>query len=437
MTSLSLDSDWLKRLEGFEHLYVGYSGGLDSTVVLNRLAAYPSLRSKIHAVHVHHGLSPNADAWALHCEQVASALRLPYSVYHLALDASANLEERARDARYQIFESLLGPKDGLVLAHHQSDQCETLLLNLLRGAGVEGLSGMPDQRDCGLGRLLRPFLTHAKVEFQTYAESQQLIWIEDESNASLHWSRSYLRQEIIPRLERRWPAAREKISESAAHCRQAADNLKALASLEGVDIQAQCLTLTTEQTHDVQRLANLLRSWIKTQTHKTPSQAILSAIIQQLIKAKGDALPLVQHGHWQIRRYRQTLYLLSNLPLPLTDCLWINFPQPLVLSNGLVISAEAKFGGLSIPRGTQVEIRGRRGGERIYLQKQHKSLKNLFQEWAIPPWERDQVPLLYVNQQLLAVIGYAALDSPLEEGYTIKVERTNSSLRKIDDSTPN
>ena len=417
-----IDFGWLQRLTRYERLYVGYSGGLDSSVLLTCLSAYPQLRPKIYAVHVHHGISPNADQWALHCEQYCASLQVPFILRHVQIEADANMEERARTARYEVFESLLQASDALLVAHHQTDQSETLLLNILRGAGVEGLSAMPEARSCGQGILLRPLLAYARETLLTYATAQQLTWIEDESNASEQWSRSYLRLHIMPLLRAKWPAADAMMAACASHCRQASQNLKALAMLDCEDISVTRLVLDVALISDKNRLNNLLRVWVTYHTGKAPSRVLLACIIKEVILAKVDAMPMVKVGTWTIRRYQGSLYLLSIQDEPVQPFQWTNFPEHIVLSKTRTLSVTRQLGGLAISPNARVEIRRRTGGESMVWRGQTKTLKTLFQEWGVPPWQREHIPLLYVNEVLMAVIGYAQVDSGAEEGYTVAVD---------------
>lgn len=412
-----LDPDWIQRLSVYKYLYIGFSGGLDSTVLVETLARCPSLIQKIRVIHVHHGLSPNASAWLAHCEQRCAILGLHFIAKHVEVGAGANLEERAREARYQVFTSLITENDAVLLAHHQNDQTETVLLNLLRGTGVDGLGAMPERRMLGKGELLRPFLHYTRDILHSYAVANEFPWIEDESNVSTVWSRAYIRHKIVPLLTLKWPAAVSNIATSALHCQQARSNLDVLAAIDSSELASASLTLHATLLEDSNRLCNVLRVWIKKHTMKAPSTRVMNSILEELIFAKQDANPVVKWGAFQVRRYRQLLYIMkvtSNKSLQ--GGVWNNFPNNFYLSETLSLNAEPDPSGIAIAKSSLIEVRFRQGGECFRWHGQTKSLKGLFQYWGIAPWQRDSIPLLYVDNFLVAVVGFAVSDDYLADG---------------------
>ncbi len=219
-----------------KRLWVAYSGGRDSHVLLSLLAAIRARLEpvELHIVHVNHDLSPNAAKWAQHCAMVCQALKLPYQA--LNVDATPMVgesqEAAARNARYQALEQLLVAGDALCTAHHQEDQAETLLLQLMRGAGPKGLAAMPESAPLGEALLLRPLLGVSRDTLCSYAQTQGLEWIDDESNFDTRFDRNYLRREVMPRLKKRWPAAAQTVSRSAAHCAKASHTLQSVAKVD-------------------------------------------------------------------------------------------------------------------------------------------------------------------------------------------------------------
>ena len=223
----------LAALPPARRYYVAFSGGLDSQVLLHALAQLRrELAAPVAAVHIHHGLSPNADRWAAQCDAACAALAIPCEVRHVQARHAAgeSREAAARAARYAAFAQILDTDDMLLTAHHQDDQAETLLLMLLRGAGVAGLAGMPAWRGLGRGRLARPLLSLSRQTLRDYALRCGLRWIEDESNFDTSLHRNFLRHEVLPRLREAWPAADRTLARSAAHLGEATELLAELAA---------------------------------------------------------------------------------------------------------------------------------------------------------------------------------------------------------------
>jgi len=385
----------LVQLAGHTRLWIGLSGGLDSMVLLHALSCEPAFASKLHAIHVHHGLSSQADAWQAHCEDACAALGIPLEIQRVQLNKNqANLEEAARDARFDIFEACIQPNTCLVLAHHQDDQAETLVLRLLRGSGVDGLGAMQAYRPLGHGYLARPLLDTRKYQLLAYAKKHALVWVDDESNQELRFSRNYLRHEIIPRLQKTWPRAIESLSACASHCQEAQANLDDLAYLDCPELALKHpkLSLTALQILPVRRLKHVLRMWLKNQNIKALSAVQLDVLIQEIINANPDARPQLRLGKLTIRRYRDVLYVLCE------------HDQSKTLDMPALPEA------LRIPQGAQVDVRFRTGGEVLTLHGQTKRLKALFQTWGVPPWERDKIPLIFVDNTLAAVLDFAIAD---------------------------
>lgn len=422
MSKSLLSSQWLGRLSQFKTLVVGFSGGLDSTVLLHVLASYPSLKSRIKAVHINHSISPNASAWQTHCEQFCLSYDIESIVQSVQFDCSANIEDRARQARYAVFKSLIGSDDALLLAHHQDDQAETVLLQLVRGAGVDGLAAMSESCFFAEGALIRPFLSHSRKHLEHYASEHQLTWVEDESNQDINYSRNFLRQKVMPLLVEKWPGVVGNLAQAALHCQQAKANLEELACLDlaGDLPNASCNTMIFGQTLPIDslislsfdRLANVLRLWLKKNQTKPPSTKTFRRLYEEVILARYDAMPCVSWGDVQVRRYQKTLFLEKNnvIGRP-NDIEWHAFPNPLgipVLSIGL--SAIKSSSGLKVSPGARVQVRFRQGGETMIWRGQTKELKKLMQDWKIAPWLRDRWPLIYIDDQLAAVVGLAISD---------------------------
>lgn len=383
--------------------WVAFSGGLDSTVLLH-LARRRGLEPR--AVHIHHGLHPDADAWQSHCERVCAAWELPLEVCRVnVVDIGHGPEAAARDARMQRFRALLGPGDTLLLAQHQDDQVETLLLRALRGAGLEGLGAMAPSRPLGAGRLCRPLLDQPRQALHDYARTEGLQWIEDGSNADLRFDRNYLRHEILPRIEARWPGYRSTLARSAAQLRAAAaalpvEELERRRSPVG-DPGFALATLPA----DSEAAKRALRAWLRELRVPPPPARRLEVFLSQLRAGRGAQL---RCGAYLLQRYRDAVYCYLALP-PVTA-----LERP--ISAGLPLQIPG-IGSVVLEGASHASgpwsLRTRRGGERL-LQPggTHLSLKTLFQGLGIPPWWRDRVPLLYRGEVLQLVGPYRRSPEP-------------------------
>jgi len=329
------------RFESFNRLFVGFSGGLDSMVLLHALAA-TSLRSRIIAVHINHGISPNADEWQRHCADFCTKNQIAFMAQSIRIDGESNLEERARTARYEVFSSLLNENDAFLTAHHRDDQVETFLLQLLRGAGIDGLAAMPEISALGGGSLIRPFLSVSRTQIHEYALKHPLSWINDESNEDIHYGRNYLRHQVIPLLLQKWPGASETISRAAEHCQQAQINLTALAERDCPALSQAVTTLSIEHLDGLSddRIINVIRYWLRKNKVSLPAASNLRRLPDEVLRAKSDAMPLLGWGNVAIRRYRNHLFLShqDEWQEP-SSMIWSDFPLPLSINDSLQLFA--------------------------------------------------------------------------------------------------
>ncbi len=445
-------------------LKVAYSGGLDSTLLLHLACLVCRWRGQPLpvAIHVHHGLSPNADAWVRHCEAQCRILGVSLLVRKVTLiPGGKGTENAARTARYQVFEQLLDEGEVLLQGHHLDDQAETLLLRLMRGAGVEGLAGIPRTRALGAGAIYRPLLDLSRALLERVARAMDLSWIQDESNASLEYDRNFLRHEILPRLEQRWPAARRRLAASAGHCREAAEQVQRLATEDLAAVRCTGkpyrLDIPALMQLSTARQNAVLRLWLGQHDLPLATEKLLAEIHQSLIAAEASAAPEI---HWQqtaIRRFRQQLCLVPQSLVPQTR-LGAPSKNP---AQGLVVdvrsSAAISWAGqwwrvtqiasvdksssgadtrnsplwLRLPRpGELIQLQARCGGERLSLpgDSHRRSLKHWFQSHAVPPWERNRAPLIYFDRQLAALAGLVVCEGyqaqPGEPGWQLVVTAT-------------
>jgi len=413
---------------------VAYSGGLDSTVLLHALAE--GLRMQVSpaplmAVHVDHRLHPESAAWADHCERYAASLgvRFERRTADIPADADEGPEAAARAARYAILESLLESGDWLLSAHHENDQAETLLLNLMRGSGLAGLAGIGASRPIGRAWLLRPLLGVPRTELERYAAEEGLTWVEDPSNAESRYDRNFLRNDVLPLLRTRWPAAAGSLRRSADLAAEAAALLAELAEadLAGAGVPAR-LDLGVLRGLPPPRQRNLLRHAVRRLGLPLPPATRLTQIVEKLAVAREDAQPLVAWPGVEVRRYRDHIYLLRESASAPGEAAGLLVPgqAPLNLGTGRGSLSLDAAGGPGIRpsiANAGLRVAWREGGERVRPKghAQTHSLKKLLQEAGIVPWQRAKIPLLYSDERLVAVGDlWIAADFVGEEGYRVR-----------------
>lgn len=434
--------DQLLALEGVSRLVVAFSGGLDSCVLLHSIV---SLRQQmqadeqifpfsIEALHINHGLSPNALQWEQFCEQRGKQLGIPTQVVRVCIntDAGASLENLARIKRYEAFELSLGSADCLLMGHHLDDQAETFLLRSLRGSGPRGLAAIPMRRYLGDIQVLRPLLEHSRAQLKAFAEAEQLEWIEDESNECLDFDRNYTRHVVLPLIEKRWPGFSANWARSATLCAEA----DALMD----EVAAQDLQVCRTPDHysldwvalmglSGARQRNLIRYWVADLGLTQPSWNVLQQIVESLLLAKADAQAQVSWaqdtGRVELRRYQGQLVLQQVLPVIQDQQIhsWLP-PAPLTLpDNGTLKAIPTHGAGLRLPANAPVQVRYRHGGEKLRLTgRPNRALKKILQDAGIAPWWRERIPLLYSEDELICVPGVgiaqgwtAAADEPAYE----------------------
>ncbi len=422
----------IAKAQPSHRLWLAYSGGLDSQVLLHLAHCLQTQLAPLSlaAVHVHHGLSPHADAWAAHCRATCLALDIPCKIIAVEIPRQTgdSLEAAAREARYQAFRRVLGENEALLTAQHADDQAETLLLQLLRGAGAPGLAAMPAQTRCGAGWLLRPLLGFRRAELLAYAQQHALSWVEDESNQNLRFDRNYLRHQILPRLESRWRGVTHSLCRAARH---QAENAALLHELGAQDLaacqQGNALLLSQLAQLSAPRTNNLLRHWLTVCGLPTPPAHKLQQIQTEVIAAGADRQPCVHWSGAQVRRYRGLLYAMPPLPAPPVtfNAEWHAQAAPPPLPLGTL--QLAPDGDLHLP--PQVQVRLRHGGETCRWHGHRVSVKKLLQSSDLPTWLRAFLPLIYSADTLVAVPGVAVCDPfrvPLGMGVQLHWERQRS-----------
>ena len=407
---------------------VAFSGGLDSLVLLHALCALRDrLDVAVGAVHVHHGLHVDADEWDAHCQQVCNDLGVAYSL--LRVDGrpprGESPEAAAREARYRVLAGWLPARHYLLTAQHQDDQAETLLLQLLRGSGVSGLAAMPVMTGLGAGQHLRPLLNVTRTALHQYASAHALCWIEDPSNLNCVYDRNYLRHQVLPLLRNRWPAVSSSLSRSAAHCAEANALVRQLAEndlLGAAGGHADTLSVTGLLALPRDRQRNVLRAWLKHCSGRTPSTAVLARIVNDVLYSRVDAGPVLRLDRYEVRRYRDEVFCLPRITTRNTPQLlhW-SLSAPLTLPGAGGVLSALPVSGTGLRRADvsagSVRVSWRMGGEVCIPagRKHHHSLKKLFQEQGIPPWERQRIPLIYIEEKLAMIPGLGVCE-PFQAG---------------------
>ena len=408
----------LQDLPTASRFLLAYSGGCDSQVLLHAAAQLHAADATriFHVVHVDHGLQAASAEWARHCAAVCEELALPFTL--LQVDARGGIgespEAAARHARYRALAGLMQAGDCLLTAHHQDDQAETLLLQLLRGGGPHGLAAMPALGPFAAGMHARPLLGFSREELRRYAQRHALQWIDDPSNADSGFDRNYLRNSVMPVLRERWPAVARVLARGAGHQAEAAQLMDELAAedLRRCDAVEHSLRLSALLALDAARQRNVLRYWLKSLGFKLPDTVRLAQVQHELLHAAPDRSPEVSWEGVVVRRYRDHVYAMApQAPVDGGEVIAWNIKQALQLPDGSRLLAIPSFGqGIkrTLCRQQAVTVRYRRGGEECQSAPHGvtRTLKNLLQEAGVPPWERENIPLIYIDEQLAAVAGY-------------------------------
>ena len=393
---------------------VALSGGIDSVVLLHLLHQLQKRQNfTLKASHVHHGLSKNADKWVKFCEKLCTKLSIPLDVNYVKLPQkkSLGIEGEARQLRY---EKLLQTKtDLVVLAHHEDDQAETFLLQLIRGAGVKGLSSMAHFDNSR--RLWRPLLNTSRIDIESYAKKHKLKWIEDESNQNIDFDRNFIRSKVLPILKNRFSHIIKVISRSSSHLAEAQHLLDDLAK---VDLKSYLksnkyihkLNVKTLDKLSNARAKNVLRYWLEINDQLMPSKDLLDELLRQVLTAKKDAtIKIYLSKEFEIRRYQDEIYIVPKDIKRQEDyeIVWAGESE-IILPNGQKLKFKRVKGrgiNLKFLDDKKLKIRNRQGGEffKPDSKRPTKKIKQLLHESDLPPWEREFLPLIFIGDQLAFV----------------------------------
>ncbi|GBL32887.1 tRNA(Ile)-lysidine synthase [Methylophilaceae bacterium] len=405
---------------------VALSGGVDSVVLLHLLHQLQKTHHfSLKASHVHHGLSKNADKWVKFCEKLCTKLSVPLDVYYIKLPQkkSLGIEGEARQLRYEKL--LKSQSDLVVLAHHEDDQAETFLLQLIRGAGVKGLSSMAHFDD--KRKLWRPLLNTSRIEIESYAKKHQLKWIEDESNQNTDFDRNFIRSKVLPILKNRFTHIIKVISRSSAHQAEAQHLLDDLAEIDLKNslksyIYKHKLQVKTLDKLSNSRAKNVLRYWLEINDQLMPSKDLLDELLRQVLTAKKDAELKIQISKdFEIRRYKDEVYIVKkNLKGQKNyEIIWKGESE-ILLPNGTQLNfKKVKGRGINFKflNDQKLKIRNRQGGEffKPDSKRPTKKIKQLLQESDLPPWEREFFPMIFIGNELAAVPNFG-IDQKYQAG---------------------
>lgn len=435
----------LVELASTRKFLIGLSGGLDSVVLLHamvRLRDHSGAAFKLRALHINHQLQDQTESWEQHCQCQCALLGVEFISTRVEISGSSGIENTAREARYREFEAELQPDEELLLAHHRDDQMETLLLRLVRGSGSRGLSGIPRSRMLGATRLLRPLLDIDRKELQSYAESEQLIWVEDHSNKDEGFDRNYCRHTLLPLIEARWPGYRQSWSKSAVLASESEALLQELAAIDLGQIAAESKSIVSREkllALAEPRRRNVLRHWLASLGAKELGWNKLQQLGKKVLQsASGQFIA----EDFQVFCFRESLYALDPAELERdldTSDLGAMSRLPvggdvILPGNGTLRIRERQGAGICANKLSKLSIRHRRGGETCRLAgRPRKTLKKILQESEVPPWLRSRIPLFYDGDVLSYIPGVGVSEElsakGTQPGCVIEWEPPNLTLR--------
>ncbi len=387
-------------------VFVGLSGGLDSTVLLHQLAQQAKQFGYVlNAIHVDHGLHTKANDWALHCQQQCDDLSINLQIVRITIaEPQHNLEQQARDARYSAFANILHAGDTLALAHHQNDVAETLLLRLMRGSGTQALANMQRHQMRDAYRIWRPLLQCSRAELESFATENSLLWIDDSSNADQRFDRNFIRHSVLPLLEQRFPKAAQRLAHSANLLSTDAALLAPMITTQAeLCIDNKQLLVSQLLALEYSLASHVVRYWLAKHGRAMPGFAALNEFIQQLSKQRTDSDAHFVTTDYALHVWNNRLFICeknSSAPHAEFEHIWDGL-QSLTLPRG-----GSLFWSGTPPCITHVSYR--RGAEKIQLpgRTHNHSVKKCLST-LVPPWQRNSLPFVYNEQgELLAVAGY-------------------------------
>jgi len=389
---------------------VGLSGGIDSVVLLHLLRRGLRISpQRLTAIHVNHQISVHAGSWAAQCRRYCRELGVRLKVAKVDVKRGNSTEAAARDARYGVFDS--GGADVIALAHNRDDQAETVLLQLLRGAGPRGLAGMPFYRD-GVPSLWRPLLDTPRSAIEAYARHHRLVWVEDDSNEDRTYLRNFVRHDVLPLIGRKVAGASAVLARAARLQAEASDLLDALAEQDiGGAVSDHSIKVPVLQQLPPHRARNALRYFLRCHDVTMPDAVRLEEALRQACGAREDAKVCVDIGDVELRRFRGALHIFRPLP-PLKPgfefAIRGTAAVPLPGLGGVLHFESCVGEGIAakwLRQPMTLRVRGGGEGLRFSGDGPRRTVRNLLQEVGMPPWQRERLPMLYLGDRLVAVPG--------------------------------
>lgn len=401
---------------------IALSGGVDSVVLLHLFRQIKDTHNlNLRAIHIHHGLSQNADQWTTFCQQLCIALQIPLDVKYVKVSGKNGIEASAREARYQAIQENVKPNEVVVTAHHLNDQVETFFLALKRGAGLKGLSAMQAVSFLQNLTIFRPLLNINKKDILAYARTHQLKWVEDESNQSNVYDRNFLRNHWLPEIEQQWAYFPQNVARACQHLASEQKLLHELLSecfTQYFDPKIKTLAIQDFAAFSAEKQTALIRLWLEKVGLLMPSSAQLQQLIERVIFADNDKQPQLKLGNQIVRRYQQKLFItpeferIKPFTISIAKDKIISLPHQLGeiqhLGQELICKKSEEISRLSIPSNHQnqpltIQV-GYSGKVVEYGKTHHEEIKKIWQKYQIPVWLRDRTPLVFYQNRLLGIL---------------------------------
>lgn len=410
MSHFYIDSDYLK---GFDKIGIAFSGGLDSTVLLNSIIKLHP-KNRLIALHINHGVNPESDDWEIFCRERACELGIEFKSWKIE-DLDKISEESLRNRRLKAFEEWASKDDLIITGHHSDDQVETVLFRIFRGTGLKGVRGIEKLSNVSTLNFYRPLIDYKKEELLKYARKNDLIWIEDDSNKESNFSRNLIRNDLIPKIKERWPFINKSINKISNNAAKAQKLLLEIASedLKKIKGSNEIIKISKLKLFSSERQENLIFYWLTHMNYLNVSSGQMVQILSAISKpSEGTSRFFVSSAYGtahQVLVSSKDISVINNdllHPLPENICINWNLKEPINIPSGKLSVKESLGKGLDkqyIEKGAI--IKARIGGEKCKPFGRNKSqkIKNLFQEFEVPDWKRDGIPIIYINERIAAV----------------------------------